>query len=95
MSKKYKFTRPWKRWNAGDVIDAYEYKRLPIEVKKSCVEEYMPEIRVPKIKNIASGTVSEKIAGYDPAGTKEKNIPKNPFSARTAWSADVEKDLET
>lgn len=44
MSKKYKFTRPWKRWNVGDVVDAYEYKRLPIEIKNSCISEVVEPV---------------------------------------------------
>lgn len=33
--KKYKCLKGWKRWNPGDAIDEYEYKRLPWEIKQA------------------------------------------------------------
>lgn len=32
--QKYKCTRSWKRFTKGDVVEHYEYKRIPHELKK-------------------------------------------------------------
>lgn len=66
MSKKFRFKKGWKRWNAGDEIDEFEYKRLPHEIKNSIMEEVVSEIKVPKIKNIMSGIVADLFESYDP-----------------------------
>jgi hypothetical protein len=80
MSKKFRFKKGWKRWNAGDEIDEFEYKRLPFEIKNSIMEEVVAELKVPMIKNIVSGTVAEKLSSFNPEepGSEEKE-PKNPF----------------
>jgi hypothetical protein len=97
MSKKYQFTAGWKRWAKGQVIDEYEYKRLPIEVKNACIVEVEELKTVEVLETIPDPVqvVPEKSI-QDHVPTKEKKdpvIPKNPFSARAAWN-DPEKDLE-
>lgn len=32
---KYKFQKPWRHWKVGDIIENYQYKMLPHEIKSS------------------------------------------------------------
>lgn len=78
---KYKFIKGWKRWNAGDVIKEYEYKRIPVNLRhllepapEDSVENIQRkepeittiEIPVPKVKNVMEGTAADKLSSYDP-----------------------------
>lgn len=60
---KYRFVKGWKRWDAGDVIDEYEYNRLPIEIKNAIMEkvEDQPSVVVEIPKPVEEPSRPEEI----------------------------------
>lgn len=46
---KYKFKVGWKRWKQGQIIDQYEYNRLPPEMCAKLVEKVNVESREDKV----------------------------------------------
>lgn len=40
---RYKINNNFRHWKKGDILEKYEYNRLPIEVKERCTE-VVPEV---------------------------------------------------
>jgi hypothetical protein len=62
VSKKFKFIKPWKRWNVGDIIDAYEYNRIPGEIKPKVAIEYNPVLEIVRQEKL--GTIQKTVTKY-------------------------------
>ena len=71
---KYKFNRGWKRWNTNDVIDEYEWKRLPNEIKNICPKIESTPVVIGKIQVEPPSFRSIEIPPVEPTDVKFKPV---------------------
>ena len=59
---RYKINNNFRHWKKGDILEKYEYNRLPIEVKERCTEVVpeQPKVEVAAVQAVE--TLSVEVA---------------------------------
>lgn len=51
---RYKINNNFRHWKKGDILEKYEYNRLPIEIKERCTEvvQEQPKVEVAAVQAV-------------------------------------------
>jgi hypothetical protein len=73
---QYKCKRVWARHQLGEIIEHYEWKRLPAEIQTKCFDKIVVSAPVTRVKSkaIPEPQVEVKPAGYSVKTRNTENL---------------------